>query len=230
MINLENVFKNIFHDARVGDDKLKKFAEDHLGRLSTTSDPQLSTILTDTTAAFEDYFGEITNEALHATIKKSYTKTTDDSIVAFLELLKRQEGLIRSIYGDKSATYMEFFPLGMSEYHQATKANIETLMNRFVRTAEKYIEKLGADFVDSFADLRDQYSNARKAQVMKKGDVNNAKVGTSENRTKLEMQLTTNVHTIALTYPGNVEKAIRFFDQSIVRPSESSVVTDQEAK
>ena len=63
MRNLVSYFTGIFDSPRISDDNLRKFTEVHLKRLAANNPEGLFTgLLTATTAAYDDYFGAITDE------------------------------------------------------------------------------------------------------------------------------------------------------------------------
>jgi hypothetical protein len=220
MINLESLFKNIFEGNRISDDKLNKFAQIHLERLSANNeDGMFSGVLVGLTEAYEAYFGGISHELLHSGVQKSLTKATDTLIANFKATVSRHEGTIRGKYDVGSPVYLEFFPQGLTQFSTATKTNIEVIMDKFNATVAKYQADLGEDLVKQFTDFQKNYKATRKAQLGTFGHVSVTKVGTAESRTRLEMQLLASIHTIALAFPGNVPKCMSYFDQSVIRSS-----------
>jgi hypothetical protein len=137
MRNLRTYFTVIFDSPKISDDKLRKFAEIHLQRLSADNPGGVFTpLITATTAAYQAYFGAIVDEATRTAIQKGMTLKMNDALDAFLEAVRRQEGRIRADYGKESAEYTEFYPQGLMEYNQSTLANVEALMLRYAKAAE----------------------------------------------------------------------------------------------
>lgn len=223
MINLQTLFVNFFNTDRISDDNLKKFAQDHIQRLTNNNGSGMfTTMLTDTNNAYTSYFGKITDKDLAFAVQQSLTLSADNLMETFKSSVSQKEGLIRSTYGKDSPVYQEFFPLGLSEYGQATKANIETLMTRMVNSATAHIADLGLPFKTLFADIKNNYIAARTAQLAKISQVSTTRTDTHTTRDVIEVQLCKNLHFIGFTFPGNADRCMDFFDQSIIRPSQSS--------
>ncbi len=220
MINLETLFKNHFLLARISYDNLKKFSEDHLARISVNNaDGRLKEIVSLTGAAHTAYFGAISNKDVAAAVKEGMTVAVDKSIKAFKALVRRKAGAVLDAFGDDSREYHEFFPQGVNEYTKAGKAGIETLMRRIVTAGLTHEKALGGDFANAFSNIYNEYQNIREAQLGKKGDVSDLGDIRDEARAALTTQLTANIHYIGYTYPGNAEKCLTYFDQSILHDS-----------
>jgi len=223
MINLTTLFKNHFDTKSISDDKLKVFSEDHIQRINVNNGSGLFTaIMNDTVAAHTAYFGNITGEATNKAIQKSRTASVDNIISTFKEEVSRREGLIKSLFGKDSATYLEFFPLGIKEYSSAIKANVETLINRMVNVANVHAAEAGNDFINAFTNIQTNYMAARSAQLSKIGEVKANKTTTKTTRNALEIQLTKNLHYIGYTYPADEARCLSFFDQSVIHYRQSS--------
>ena len=217
MLHFETVFKNYFADTRISDDHLKEFTEDHLQRLvSNNESGMFAQLLTDTQTAYNGYFGNIASEDLNTAVRKSLTLTTDNLIKTFKSTVSQKEGIIRGLYSANSPTYQEFFPKGLTEYHEATKANIETIMNRMVNISQAHVTDIGNDFVILFSDLRNNYVTARTAQLNKKGEVVTYKTTTKTTRRTLELQLVKNIFYIGYNFPGDTARCLSFFAQHIL--------------
>lgn len=217
MLNLETLFKNHFASKEVSDDELKKFADDHLQRLTAgNTDGILDPILADTGAKYIAYFGAISDEDVATAVRQALTANVDAIIAEFKALVSRREGAVRDAFGRKGADYQMFFPQGLSEYSNATKENVETLMLRLESASAAKAASLPSGFKAQWTDILSRYRTARTAQLGKKGDVATGKESSAGARTALELQVTGNIHFIGWKWPGNVEKAMSFFDQSII--------------
>jgi hypothetical protein len=221
MIDLRKLFKNHFDTDKISDDNLRKFAEIHLERLSANNGTaQFTAMITATTTAYTNYFGAMTNEDTKYAIQQGLTITMKNIVDGFKKYVSQKEGIIRGNFGKESAEYQEFFPLGLTEYGNATLANIETLMSRFLAASERHNAALGAALqTDAEAYLTD-FKNARKAQLEKIGEVSAQKTTTSTSRDVIENELMKNVHLIASMFIGDVDRCMDFFDQSFIRGSE----------
>jgi hypothetical protein len=225
MMDLKRLFKNHFDTKEISDDNLRKFAEVHLQRLSANNGTaQFTAMITATTTAYTNYFGAITNEDTKFAIQQGLTVTMNNIVENFKSFASKKEGLVFGNYGKESPEYQEFYPNGVSEYRQATLANIETLMSRFFAAAERHQAELGAGLQSDAENFLTDFKNARTAQLAKIGEVQAQKSTTSTNRDGIENELMKNVHLIASMFIGNVDRCMDFFDQSFIRGSE----TDEE--
>lgn len=217
MIDLERFFENHFDTDRISDDKLRRYSERHLGLLATNdTEGRYGTLLEDTNSAHITYFGSHADEDVKFAVQQGYTKQKDAVFQRFKQLVSQKEGIIRGTFGKDSPQYEEIFPLGLSEYTNATLSTVDTLMNRMVTATGKFVEQLGQELVDLFTDIRDEFMHIRQAQVEKMGEVAESKADTQATRDVLEEQLMKNVLVIAADNIGHPERVSQYFDQSLL--------------
>jgi hypothetical protein len=220
MFNLRSIFENffLFSRTRISDDNLKKFVEVHIARLTANNTGgDFTTILNDMVAAYTAYFGNITDKDLALAVQQSLTLAADNLIANFKKTVSQKEGTIKSAYGKGSPTYQEFFPHGLTEYSNATKANVETLMSRMVASSTAHVADLTPAFVTLFTNIKSNYITARTLQLAKIADVGIQTTEKHETRATVEIQLCRNIHYIGFFYPGDGDRCMDFFDQSIIR-------------
>ena len=218
MMNLRNMFKVIFDDERISDEKLAKFTEIHIQKLAANNNNgRYTTLISETNAAYEAYFGAMKDEDTKFAIQQSHTKSMQAVFEEFKKMISQKEGLVRSFWNTDSPTYQEFFPLGVTEYSTSTLANVEVLMNRIVTAARAHEKDLGEAFINLFTDIQTRFISARTAQLQKKGEVSGSKDVAVKKRGSLERQLMKNLLTLAVEYMGDPERGMDFFDQSFIR-------------
>ena len=218
MINLKSFFKNIFDTKEISDNNFKKFVEDHLARLTANNPGGIyAQLITDTTAAYTNYFGQMSDEDFAFANQQARTIAMGNVFNEFKKAASRQEGIVRAAFGKDSADYQDFYPHGISEYSLAILANAELLMQRMVTAANNHDTAIGQAFIDLFTDIKERFDNARSQQLLKKGEVTEDRVATAEKRDALEVQLMKNLFTIALNNIGDEEAGIAYFDQQIIR-------------
>jgi hypothetical protein len=223
MINFFNFFENFLDTDRVSDDNLRKFVESHIQRLiANNGGGEFTAILTDTTNKYTSYFGSMSSEDIAFAVQQSLTATVDNMIEDFKDDVSGHKNLIAFHFPEDTPTYQEFFPLGLTEYRNATKANVELLMARMKSACTAHQAVLGPAIVVVFSGYATNYPLARNAQILKVGEVAAGKTGTATTRDDVETQVIANMHFIGFTFPGNVTECMKFFDQSIIRPSQSS--------
>lgn len=220
MINMETFFKNHFNTNRISDDNMRKFTEIHLQRLAAKNGGgEFTTMITDTTTAYTNYFGSMTDEDTKFALQQGLTIAVENAVENFKKAVSQKEGLVRGNFGKDSREYQEFFPLGVTEYSKATLQNIEMLMNRFVTMATTYQVQLGAALLTEFQGYLIAFTSARTSQLLKLGEVADSKTDTSFKRDDVENELMKNVHLIGAMYVGDINTCMDFFDQSFVRDS-----------
>lgn len=218
MVNLKTLFRNHFNTERISDDNLRKFAEIHLERLSANNGTaQFTAMITSTTAAYQQYYGAMTSEDTKSAIQQGLTITMNTIVENFKKYVSQKEGIIKGNFGKESAGYQEFFPHGLTEYSNATLANIELLIDRMVTGMQTHQAALGPNLLTDIQTFQTNFKAARKAQLEKIGEVSAQKSTTSSNRDLIENELMKNVHLIASMFIGNVDRCMDFFDQSFIK-------------
>lgn len=221
MINLETFFKNHFDTKEISDENLRKFAEVHLQRLSANNGGgDFTQMINDTTNAYTSYFGAITDEDTKFAVQQGLTITVNNAVQNFKKAVSQKEGLVRATFGKDSPQYQEFFPLGLTEYSNATLQNVEMLMKRFETASAAHQAQLGPALSAEFNGYLTAYTNARAAQLLKIGEVADSKTSTSLKRDEVEKELMKNVHLIGAMFVGDVNRCMDFFDQSFLRDKE----------
>ena len=229
MINIERFFEVQFDDPNINRQQLRKFTEDHLKRLAVNNDKNLyDLMITDTQAAYETYFGALTDTDVSNSVQQSRTKSMNNIKKLIQTTLSRRAGLITNSIDKDIPEYQEFFPHGLTEYSNATLENIETLMDRMITASAAHADLLGNTLTAEFANLKAQFLSARGKQLSQKGATDKASETTEESRHIIEIQLTKNLLTIALNNIGNIAAAALFFDKSIIGRSSSGDDTEPE--
>ena len=223
MVHLEKLLINHFASVHISDKDLKAYAEDHLQRLTTAdTDGVLAELIAPTGAAYEAYFGSISDKDVAVAVRQAYTVSVDQNLEEFKGAVSRKEGAIRSAFGTDSAAYQEFFPQGKTEYTHVTKENADVLMLRMKSATAKYAASLEPGMDALFATLYTNFTTARKAQLGQKGTVSSHTDAKHNNRTALELQLCANLHFIGYKYPGDAAKCCTFFRQELLYTPPSS--------
>ena len=222
MLNIRSIFKNHFNTAKISDDNLRKFANDHVARITANNGNGAYTqMLQITTQLAADYDKAIKEEDSIFATQQGNTVKTDQIIDTFKKTISQREGTIRGEFGVNSAEYQEFFPQGLTEYSTATKGNIETLLQRLLDKLQKYVNVFGNNLYTIFETIQTNYQAARNEQLITMGNVDMLKSKVASTRDALEAQLMKNILLLAVEFMGNPERADDFFDQSIIRPKQS---------
>jgi len=218
MINLSVFFKNHFDTKEISDDNMRKFADIHLLRITTNNPGGIyTTILTDTGTAYAAYFGAIADQAVRTAVKEGTTVELNIIIDSFKNDVSRKEGLIRSLYGEGSGTYQEFFPQGLTAYANADLGNIHTFTKIMKDAAIAHAADVGAPFVTLFTNYDTNILAKRQTQLTLMGEVEGKRDVTEASRNTLEKQLMTNLLTIAVNNIGNFSAVDTYYDQSFIQ-------------
>ena len=218
MIDLSTFYKNHFDTDKISDDNLNKFSLDHIQRMAAANtDGRFTDMITATTTAHNAYFGSISDEDINYAVQQSLTMSMKNTFENFQKTISQKEGIVRGNWNTDSPQYQEFFPRGLSEFSNASLANVETLMTRIVNAANNHIDVLGQPFVDIFTTIKNNFTASREAQLEKMGKVSDIKKSTGETRDVLEKQLMKNLLTLAIEYMDNPDNGMQFFNQQIIR-------------
>ncbi len=218
MLDLNILFKNHFSGRLISDNKIRKFAEIHLQRLSANNGSgEFSQLITDTQNAYTQYFGSLNEENKNYAIQQGLTISVSKVLKEFKQFASSSEGLVRAQFGKKAAEYQEFFPFGLKEYWHLNLTKAETVMQRFYKAAGKHSTAFGDSLKNLAQTLLTEFKEARSNQLKKMGEVAEKKSSTRGRRKDLELQLIKNLHYIGYLYPGNVEMCNSFFDQSFLK-------------
>lgn len=217
MINLLNFVKNHFDTNRISEERFKKFVQDHIGRLNANNqNGQYNVLIQDTTHLYNEYIQSLQNEASGMALQQSRTKSVDNIIEDFKKAIRQKEGLIRAYYDTDTPEYQEFFPRGITEYTEASKANIEIVMQQLTDALANHQNTLGTAVLTQFETLKNDYITNRQIQIQQMSLVDNFNSKITDSRNQLEVQLMKNILDIAKEFIGNSERFGDFFDQSLL--------------
>lgn len=227
MLNLINFFRILFNTSRISDLNLRKFCEDNIQRMIANNPGGTYNILiTDTTTAYNGYYGAITDEDARTAVKEGSTIAMNNAMKDFQVNISKNEGFVRGTFGKTAPIYQEFFPHGLTEYSNANLQGVGVLMDRMVTAATAHQAELGVPFLTLFTNLRDTFNTVRTAQLNLIGEVAGKKDVTETTRDEVEIQLMKNVLFIAYNNVGNTSAANTYFDQSFIRPQKQRTYTD----
>lgn len=222
MINFAVFFKVHFDTDKLSDDKIKRYTQSHIERLTANNaGDKYAPMIMATTTAYNNFYGAISAEVTNEGIKQAATMSVDAIITEFKTEVSLMEGVIRRAFRSTPSVIEEFFPAGLTEYTIATKSNIEMLMDRMVNACGNNSEGLPSDFDANVKALRQSYKDQRKAQLNKIGTVADDKARAATLRNVLEIQLCKNILDLAKEYLGDPVNGLKFFDQSIIRTESS---------
>lgn len=218
MIQPSKLFDNFFDDKNITPNRLGNFAKDTLNNLTANNgSDNFTKLINDLTPLVNNFLAEIGDVDTSLNIQKGTTLTVDGVIDSFKETMSAEEPFIaRALGGKNTPAYLEFYPAGIVEYTKAGKTNIPLLTQRVNTAAAAHTAQLGAPLTATLQGFATDYVTARDAQQQQMGTVDANRSERSTNRSALELGLLTTVHTIAATFPGDVQKCLSFFQFNLL--------------
>ena len=214
-MNPEKLIEDLFDDVHLADYNLRSFTQDHLLRLSIPANNPggiYSGLISVTTTKFNAFFGKMDNESIQDSINQSLTITTEETKALAITYLSTLEGLVSFKFGKTSGTYQQFYPHGLSEYHDANLDELPGKFTRFLTAANTHLLATNPTEVNEITTRITNYNNARIAQLTGFGTIETLQTGRRDDRTALTLQLTTNLLSIALNNLGNADNFNNYYN------------------
>lgn len=215
MLNPIRLCNDLFADEALSDLNLRIFAEEHLVRLTDPDNNPggiYNTLITDTTAKYNAFYGKVTNELVKKATAEGTTITRNNARQAVYDKIVAVKGLVIYKFGETSAQFQDFFPIGLEEYHNAREGEVGALFERF---RVKAVLHLTADFpaeVTAYTNLVNSFQTAFAAREAVVVQLDSAATGRHQDRKTLTMQLTKNLLTIATANIDNADKFDDYFN------------------
>jgi hypothetical protein len=213
MLAPEKLFENFLADRKITSPRLANFGTDCLTRLTTANTtgeytPLIAT-LTPLVATFNQELGDLDTTKAQ---QKGRTQTLQQQMAAFKKTMSAKRGVIADALGADSEAYLEFYPQGMSEYSNATIAQMPVLVKRINTAATAHAAALSPALVATLQGFENTWFATRTEQVRVKHMVSDNRSERSAARTSLETALLVTLFTIAAKFPGNAQECLTFFD------------------
>lgn len=217
MLNIIRLTNNIFDDKNLSEANLQVFAEKHIVALTNDNPGGIyTTILSDVTLAYTAFFGSVSNEAYKKSVSEGNTINMNNALKAAMDRIIKTEGLVKYAFGENSSEYEAFFPLGLSEYHNAPLGEIGVLHTRFLQAANDF---LFAQYPADVALIQQDFNlfkNMRDLQLSGLNQVETSGSGKREDKLKLAEQLTKNALFIAMNNINKPDVFDNYFDISLL--------------
>lgn len=217
MLNPEKLIENLFDDKNLSDTNLRVFTEDHLARLSLPDNNPggiYAAIIAQTNAKYTAFFGRMSNELAKKAISEGLTIATQNAKEAVIDFLRKMQNLVKYQIGEDSGTYQEFYPLGMTEYITAKIGELKPLLARFVAAANAHLLATHPLEVSELITKINTFEAARTAQQTAFAQIGQLKTGRRADRIALTLQLTVNLHTIAINNLQNPDHFRNYYNPS----------------
>ena len=215
MRKLKSYVQKPFSYVMVGKERIRKFGLFHIIALENAAISDFATILAKIKLIYEDMFGSILSRDDMENQRQSATIQLNQKAEEFKAKAIEIEPLIAYTF-KKTGKYEEFYPHGTTEIHKMTQDNALTLMNRFEQKCTTYETQLGSQLKVEFKEIRIAYQEAYNLQ---KGLMSDVKLSIPDFELKKEEffdQMYCDLLTIAAYYYKTPEKALAFFDETIL--------------
>lgn len=221
MINLISIFGNLFDSGiKASDIHTKNFSEDMIIRITHyNSDGQYDTMLNLTEAAHTLFFGQITNKEVLLALRISRTRSVDIVLSNFEKKVTFIGDTVGSKFEKGTPEFLEFFPYGINDYHNATKEKFPVLIDVLLSAVNAHAASFAPEFVELIQKFKEDFESARGVQLEKKEDVTAAVLTKAQARFALEIQLSRNILDLASEYILQPEKGLAFFNQNLLNPT-----------
>lgn len=221
MINLISIFGNLFDSGiKASDIHTKNFSEDMIVRIThCNTGGQYDTMLNHTEAAHTQFFGQITNKEVLLALRISRTRSVDIVLENFEKKVTVIGDNVGSKFEKNTPEFLEFFPHGINDYHNATKEKFPVLIDVLLSAVNAHAASFATEFVDMIQKFKEDFDVARGVQLEKKEDVTAAVLTKAQARVALEIQLSRNILDLASEYILEPEKGIAFFNQNLLNPT-----------
>ncbi len=224
-MQFERLTRDLFTSDQYSRNELNLFTSDFISRYKKTANPVLPaaemSLLESTYQKFKDGLGELSTKGA---FQKGGTVSKQDAYDDVLDFIRTKEGIIKGTFKKGSAAYTEFYPMGLSQYHNASVEGMKVLLVSYAAAANKYKAELGATFITELTDLQLAYTTARDEQVDKKGDKASAQTLLRESRKELTMALTKCLLLIAANTVSNEEAFMGYFNFGLLEVDNDKTV------
>jgi hypothetical protein len=216
--NPEMLFGNIFNDERITPKYLERFSDDHLAKLTkNNTGTTYTSLINAVTNALTPFKAELGDVDTSLNTLEGKTLTVDTFITGFVSYMKDNYiNIAAKLGGDNTAAFIEFYPKGKTEYNRVTKTQMPTIMTRLNTAATSNATALGTTITAQLQAFQTQWTSLRKTQLEGKASLKTNRQERSSTRINLELALLGSIHFIAQKFPGDVEKAMVFFNFSLL--------------
>ncbi|RYZ23177.1 MAG: hypothetical protein EOO16_05905 [Chitinophagaceae bacterium] len=209
MIIIANkLFGNFFDDPHISNNRVLVFGESTFATLH----PILPNIAAPLEAPVNNYRELLGGTVSARAVLKGQTASADDYTEAFLDTMRQAEDALGAKRIRKgNPVYLEFFPQGLSGYHDIDRGNAASLMQLAADAATKHAALLGADLADELRSFPAGWLQVRSGQQGQSGKVDEKAAATRAARRSLELALCKAIHEVGALYPGDADRCAALF-------------------
>ncbi|MFN8285633.1 MAG: hypothetical protein U0V74_02715 [Chitinophagales bacterium] len=211
-MDISSYFRVLFTEEKINHEKLKKFTEDHIRRLSANNPKGVFTkILSDISDCYLAYFGPASDSQISVLVQESKQKNAELVKALLVEDVKSLFPFVSYKFSNQPEIINEFYPAGAETFKNGLDdADLDNRLMFFGETLRKYESDFLPADVNDFYRLESSFrQNNNLNGVKKEGETN-------DNEKNLRIQLTKNALTIAMHFVGFPEKGKDYFDPALL--------------
>lgn len=213
-----NHLPNPFANPEISEANFDKIVDTHIQRLTTNNQVgDYTQMINDTIPLFQQWRTSITTEAIEIALRQGRTISVNDSVKIIKNFISRKRGVILDMYPAGSPEYEQFYPLGATEYANATLGNLRNLTERWIAAANSIPNPqlliMGAELQTFLA----AFNTARTNQLQTAGEVIEKDSDSDIARAAIAKQVYKNLLGLLIFHINDTERVIDFFDLSITK-------------
>jgi len=217
MKKISGFFISTFKIDELSEERLLKFASDHIRRLhEINTHGQLDKMIQETQSAVSQLHSLRQKNMENKMYVSVSSRSMSDLCSSFTEIANRLEGLVKAHYGRKSSKYKSIFPNGLTMY---TKANKSTIWDLCLQL-QFFADSINGSLPEELRNEISTFSINLKAQLKNHNENNKEKKCLKDMKydakERVSKQLHKNLLLIAAENIGKPEVSEIYFDQSLL--------------
>jgi hypothetical protein len=226
MRDLHSYFTNPFDDPHISMDELVAFATDHLARLRANNPGTVfAARLTATTTALNGVAGAFTDDKTKLALRKSKKLAKSAFRQALPPAIGKIYGAVMAKFGDGGAEMTECFPSGRTVFSNCTDGDLAQELQTLVNGVTDYQAQLGAQAVTDATALLTGWNAVYQTSETSTGNKSTSQAAKNAARAALQLELFTNLLTLALNFPGQPEQLDVYMQPGLLSPHTPSSST-----
>ena len=211
-------YSDLFNKENIIDARFQVFLRNFIASLIANNPGGVFTALIATlTADYTTYFGNFETKSVNIAERIGKTNNLNTESRLFVTTVRSKYSTIESVYAKGTSTFIEFFPHGLNEFSNITRANIQSISHRMATKATQYMASLGgAPFALIFTTLETNITTAIGLQNTDKSVVKTITSSVITNRAPVEDATMKAMYAVGLQFWPNQAACRSYFDFSLL--------------
>ena len=173
--------------------------------------------IVDLTAIMTPFKNDASNEETDKAFSMSITASKNIIINQFKTLAHDWHRTIVYLFPEKTPTYIEFYPHGLTGINKVTLTDIGVVMNNLISAADKYEAQLGVGFSAPMKTIRTNFHTISHTQNIQDSKIDLDKIELDNDVKNLKKIIAKLICGVAYRYNGFPEMINVYFDFSILK-------------